>query len=564
MGFHRFGPLRPGSPLFQGRRSETDKLLDACRSETKAYHLVYGSRQSGKTSLLLHLSQILDIQKIVHPCRVNFQRLPDASAGEALGFLARQVFQEVPGLGGHSRPPECISPQEFDVWFRQLEFSGRIVLLLDELGALSDKTRIAIANVMRAMFNERFDSSLERVLVIIFAGSEIDNLVSAASPLQNVCARTRLPDLSPEETASLMHAGLQKESTQYPDWDLDSLAQMIYSHAAGQPFLTQWLGQLTSEYIAQEKLPPKVDNIDEMAAGMLKDDDDYFRRLFRHTTNHNLADAVHRMSKTGPDQEQDAEMRHLDLLGVAKWMDGKWQFRNPLIETALQGLLRPRTKEPKAKNEPGSKNRGSFAETEVQAALDVAETIKTRILAVGKLKQKVEKKERENPVRDYLALHPYLLDPEYVTFTVERNLSGFLDEMNAISKMPEGSQRKRVDLLLSSGNQLVLFEFMRPGLSIDWDHISRYEFYFRTIQKKLTANSGGTFHSFTGYVVADSIEVDNVIHDKIQSMRAFSMFAMDWNTLVYRAFRQYEEHFDALVKGNPDDARLKALAEFRK
>ncbi len=184
-------------------------------------------------------------------------------------------------------------------------------------------------------------------------------------------------------------------------------------------------------------------------------------------------------------------------------------------------------------------------------------------MAVGELQRRVNDRQLENDVRDYIALHPYLLAPQYETFKVERSLNKFMNDMNVAARMPEGTERKRVDLLMASGNQLVLFEFMRPGLTIDWEHVQRYELYFRTISEHVIANTGGIYSSFTGYVVADKIENNPVVLRKIQDMRPLNMYAMDWHVLVHRAFKQYEDHFDALVQRSPHDPRLKALAEFR-
>jgi hypothetical protein len=183
-----------------------------------------------------------------------------------------------------------------------------------------------------------------------------------------------------------------------------------------------------------------------------------------------------------------------------------------------------------------------MAEMDVLTALNVAEAVKTRLLAVGELQHRIDARQLENPIRDYIAEHPYLLAPEYETFRRETGLKHFLDEMNIKAKMPEGTTRKRVDLLLASGSQLVLFEFMRPELILDWDHIQRYELYFRLIRTNMQANTAGQFASFTGVLVSDGIEDNTVVHQKIAALRADNMFAMDWKALVHKAFKCLSEY----------------------
>ncbi len=75
MTFIYRGPLPPNSPLFRGRRAEMKQLLDLCRVPVRAYAIVYGGRQMGKTSLLLRLAE--QLPPSIHTCRVDFQSIQD-------------------------------------------------------------------------------------------------------------------------------------------------------------------------------------------------------------------------------------------------------------------------------------------------------------------------------------------------------------------------------------------------------------------------------------------------------------------------------------------------------
>jgi hypothetical protein len=276
----------------------------------------------------------------------------------------------------------------------------------------------------------------------------------------------------------------------------------------------------------------------------------------------NFSDRLERLPES---ERRTIRQALVKLGGIATLSDAEFSTLGTAILTAWeQGRLKTLIGEIAASADISSdKLLALFTEMDVLTALNVAEAVKTRLMAVGELQRRVNDRQLENTVRDYISLHPYLLAPEYETFKVEQSLNKFLVEMNIKGEMPDGAARKRVDLVMVSGQQLVLFEFMRPGLKIDWNHISRYELYFRTIVENLAANTGGQFTSFTGYVVADEIEAKSVVTKKIQDMRSQNMFALDWQTLVRIAFKRYEEHFDALISRNPDDPRLKALAEMR-
>ncbi len=201
-------------------------------------------------------------------------------------------------------------------------------------------------------------------------------------------------------------------------------------------------------------------------------------------------------------------------------------------------------------------------EEEIISSLNIAEAVKTKIMTVGKLKDLVQKKALENTIRDYISEHPWLIAPELQTFAKEKSLKTLLDKLAKQYNVPVGKEGKRVDLVLSSMGCLVVIEFMRPGEKLDIDHLGRYELYFRAIKTNvIKANTGSSFERFTGYIVADELEKDAVMLDKIQSLKTENMLAMDWNILIQKALRGWQEFLETLASREPTDERLKALLE---
>lgn len=202
-----------------------------------------------------------------------------------------------------------------------------------------------------------------------------------------------------------------------------------------------------------------------------------------------------------------------------------------------------------------------LAEAQVLSALNVAEAVKTKLLVVGGLKKLVKAKELELAVRDYIAEHPWLVAPDFETFRVEKSVDKLLDDSRKKAGMVGGDWEGRIDLALSSGRELVVLEFMRPKLGIDWEHVQRFERYVRIVRSNIEANTGGRFHFVTGYIVADALERRAEIVQKIEAMERDRMFAMDWDTLIAKAKAQWQEFLDILAERAPEDERIKALLE---
>lgn len=204
-----------------------------------------------------------------------------------------------------------------------------------------------------------------------------------------------------------------------------------------------------------------------------------------------------------------------------------------------------------------------IGEAEVLTALSLAESVKAKVKIIAGLEKRIQEKELENPIRDYVAEHPWLLSPRWESFRVERSLAGTLDDLRdkADRSHPEVVEDRRVDLLMSSGPSLLVVEFMRPGKSVDRDHLNRFEYYVDLIREHVEANTAVGFSSVEGLLVADRLSKSGSNLRLIRRLRSAQMDALDWPTLLGRARAQWSEYFDALVERAPDDARVRALSD---
>lgn len=206
---------------------------------------------------------------------------------------------------------------------------------------------------------------------------------------------------------------------------------------------------------------------------------------------------------------------------------------------------------------------GLLAEVDVLAALNVAEAVKTKIEAIRGLKRLVDKGELENAVRDYIAEKPYLLDPKWETFRKETSVQWILDEAADESEIAKNDPhaRKRIDLALRSGDQLLIVEFMRPGLTADWDHLSRCRMYVNLIRDKIGANTklGINPDRVAGLIVADDFSKKAAVRKEIPELQKSNILTYEWKALLEESKKQWQEFLNILKERAPDDPRLSAL-----
>lgn len=202
-----------------------------------------------------------------------------------------------------------------------------------------------------------------------------------------------------------------------------------------------------------------------------------------------------------------------------------------------------------------------LAEAQVITALNTAEAIKTKLLTVAHLKQRIENQELEAAVRDYIAKNPWLIAPQWETFKVESAVRTVAQEAAGDVGFTDSNYAGRVDLVLSSGEHLLVLEFMRPGLKIDWDHRDRFERYIQIIRAWVDGNTGGRFRRVSGYLIADQRNNDPALLRTITKMRLDEMFVLDWQGLFQQAESDWSEYLAILASRAPEDQRLQFLLE---
>ena len=201
-----------------------------------------------------------------------------------------------------------------------------------------------------------------------------------------------------------------------------------------------------------------------------------------------------------------------------------------------------------------------LAEAQILNALHVAETVKAKVDIIEGLRIRITERDLENAVRDYIAKNPWLLSPEWETFKKETSVNNLVDAAVKGARLDHDEDwRGRIDLVMSSGRQLLIVEFMRPGLTVDRDHINRYQEYVDTLRSSVTANTELGFQIVSGLLVADKLDSRRGMAQTLSRLEDDDMKALEWGGLLSRAEAQWNEFLDILVSRAPEDDRLSAL-----
>lgn len=203
-----------------------------------------------------------------------------------------------------------------------------------------------------------------------------------------------------------------------------------------------------------------------------------------------------------------------------------------------------------------------LAEAQILNALHVAEAVKAKVEIVNGLSERIKAHELENAVRDYIAENPWLISPQWETFRKETKIDHLLAKAANEAELDKHDEwRGRVDLVLSSGRQLLVIEFMRPGLTVDWDHIARYQRYMYVLRSLVIPNNRQVsddigYSSVSGLLVADNLGRPQGMERIINVLERDDMGALEWRGLLSRAAAQWSEFLGVLVDRAPNDDRL--------
>lgn len=216
-------------------------------------------------------------------------------------------------------------------------------------------------------------------------------------------------------------------------------------------------------------------------------------------------------------------------------------------------------------------------EWDIIAAVSTAEVIAGKIEIINQFSKYIEDRLPEKKGRGHLDMqtfirdHPWLLGHEYehlqpADFHHEHGIDKWINEvLKKADKEYSHKDRndgKRFDLVcIKNEHNIAVIELMRPGMPVDYDHVTRLNLYVTRIEDAI--KSKGTQEKFKnksvfGVLIADSIKNDPTVRASLDQFRN-TLEAIDWAGLFENVQARYKDFFDFLKLKAPEDPRIKGL-----
>lgn len=274
-----------------------------------------------------------------------------------------------------------------------------------------------------------------------------------------------------------------------------------------------------------------------------------------------LADFAGRLDKLPTHERKTVRRAVLKVAGIPTLTNAQFEELGSAILTAWeQGRLHELISDISTASDMTTEQfLDLLVEADILAALNVAEAVRTKLDAIKGLRRRIESRELESAVRNYIAQKPWLLEPKWETFKVETSVKWILDEAAEKAGLLADEYKGRVDLALRSREDLLIVEFVRPGKKVDWDHLDRCTHYVRYIASKVRTQTALGIRNIEGLIVADELDKAPDVQTQIVELEKTGIQALEWRTLLGRSESDWSEFLDILVDRAPEDDRFKSL-----
>jgi len=293
---------------------------------------VLGARQTGKTSLLLKLRHTFRDKYAF--AFVDLQAIEGAQADECFNYIAEQIVEQLAETinGAVTLPVGGATFSNFLREFARQTRNVRIIVILDEFGALPLETAVKLASTIRAVFTSRFIKPEFAHYIFLLAGATdmLELTTGRNSPLGNVTEKIYLGDLSLAETEQLLteafgHMWVQPST---------EISRQLHAWASGHPYWTQLLAANLGTPV-QEPTDELIKNIVEH---LLRTEDTNLPHLIRSLRADNALWILVESLLDGTPltfSRANAAIAKLELIGILKDQDGRCTVRNKIYKEAV-------------------------------------------------------------------------------------------------------------------------------------------------------------------------------------------------------------------------------------
>jgi hypothetical protein len=338
-GFRTHGPLRlPEDREILIDRPELDRALRLARQPTVTQYLaVLSARQTGKTTLLL---QMMDSLRAANACAfVDLSVLRGQDAHSCFRFVASQLAAALCEYRIEGDPPaddsSADNPVAFLDYLQRLASAvpvPRIVLLMDEVGALAPEVSDTFFNTVRTVFTQGrgLRNALAKYLFVFSGAVDLYGLTFGTNSPLNICEKIYLEDLTLENVAKIMSRFVRLGKTLSP-----GVAEVVLGLTAGHPYLSMRLCALMEDAHPDQITAQTV----QRAAAQMLVEDDNIRHLLSEldkqpgARRHLQSIAIEGQSV--PFSRNNPILASLEMLGAIK-PGQPCAVRNALYERALR------------------------------------------------------------------------------------------------------------------------------------------------------------------------------------------------------------------------------------
>jgi hypothetical protein len=310
------------------------------------YIAILSARQTGKTTLLLRLIELL--QPVATCVFIDLSVLRAQNAQACFRFVAFRLvseFRAVVGnaaLGITARLPEAPpieSSVDFLEFLRQLAEAvpmPRIILLLDEVGALTPEASDSFFNTVRTVFTQGrgLNSHLSKYLFVFSGAVDLYALTFGTNSPLNICEKIYLTDFAAEDVQAIV-----EQFTRLGVAVPEEAPRAIYALGSGHPYLTMRLCALLDE-AGLRVLTHEA--IEAAAEQMLVEDDNIhhvIHELERRPIERRRLRSILLEGRQMPFSRNDPVLASLEMIGVIRPTQ-PCQVRNRLYEHALRRYFR--------------------------------------------------------------------------------------------------------------------------------------------------------------------------------------------------------------------------------
>jgi len=336
------GPVDPESPLFVGRSAELNQM-ETWLTSVRCVGAVMGARQTGKTSLLLKLRHLLR-EKYAFVF-IDLEAVAGADMAECVEYIASEITAQLPTGRGRQeiRPPE--KSHEFQAFLERCARAApgvRIVVLLDEIGALLPETSLRLTSAIRAVFTNRYvKPELARYVFVIAGATDMLEIATGRnSPLRNVAETLYVGDLAVSDTERLVSEMFGAESPARSG----TLVETVHRWTGGHPYWTQRVGEALQREAAGLTDTAVAGAVEQLLLTEDRNLPHVFRALESDQT---LTDLVKVLVGGVPIAFTRANraIARLELIGLLKNERGRCVIRNRIYQEALERRVVPRVLE---------------------------------------------------------------------------------------------------------------------------------------------------------------------------------------------------------------------------